>query len=156
MGDGTRAVPASVTIADGTEVRVGGVAYGGDGRGWVVVGIDPWREARPVLARSDDAQRLYRELRPGWLRAEPPDTMNRVWCLGNTSYREYWGCTGALCGQCPVMAARGRRPREAYGCDNCEAAMRLDLARRAFEVGRRGGAPSYAPDWRGDATDGQS
>ena len=62
-----------VRVSDGAVVTVGQVVYGtSDGRAWVVIGIDPWRESHQVLARSDDDRHQYRELEPAWLVSEPP------------------------------------------------------------------------------------
>ena len=66
-------VSKGVRISDGTVVTAGQVVYGAsDGRAWVVIGVDPWRESHQVLARSDDGRHLYRELKPAWLVSEPP------------------------------------------------------------------------------------
>ena len=60
-------------ISDGTVVTAGQVVYGAsDGRAWVVIGVDPWRESHQVLARSDDDRHQYREPNPAWLVSEPP------------------------------------------------------------------------------------
>ena len=62
-----------IEVSDGRVAHVGQTVWGkSDGRGWIIVGVDPWKKVRPVLARSDDGQRLYRELRPEWLVTEPP------------------------------------------------------------------------------------
>ena len=65
-------VTEGARISDGAVVTAGQVVYGtSDGRAWVVVGTDPWRESHQVLARSYDEQHVYRELNPAWLVSEP-------------------------------------------------------------------------------------
>lgn len=42
---------------------------------------------------------------------------------------EYWGCERLACDECPALEG-GRTPRERYGTDRCQTAMKIELLQR--------------------------
>lgn len=128
----------SLRASDGSPIEVGRSYWGlSDGRRWLVVGVDPWREAHPVLARSDDDQHTFRDLRPGWLTSEEPDTLNGICRDALDTYTDYWECGSTSCDKCPRVDEVGRTPAQRHCVDSCQEAQKIDCIVRAYRLGRR-------------------
>lgn len=73
-----------------------------------------------------------------YLAHTPPDTQERIDEDVAKGTFGYWGCSNALCRNCPALVG-GEKPRERLGTEDCHEAMVSDLLRRQRELDKRTG-----------------
>lgn len=76
--------------ADNVRIVPGMKVYGGDGRAWVVDGIDQKYLAHPISGHNADRPRSRRELKPEWLTTKEPDTQVKIDADATMPPRDYY------------------------------------------------------------------
>lgn len=109
--------PKPVLGKDGKAVEPGEVVWGEDGLSWLVTGFR-WDSGDHVVEAT--ARGEVKQLKPGWLTHEEPESWERLEEDAAKGACAYFGSDPCECGGCP------------HDMDpDCNAVMALDIVRRA-------------------------
>ena len=116
-GVATRVRRPPVLGKDGKAIEPGDVVWGEDGLDWLVTGFR-WDKSNHIVEAT--ARGEVKQLKPGWLTHEEPDSWGRLEEDAGKGACEYFGSEHCECGGCP------------HDMDpDCNAVMALDIVRRA-------------------------
>lgn len=123
--------------ADGKPIVEGETVYPIDGE-WLGIPLE-------VLGIESLSVKVSLPSGKGWtmfgadhLTHEEPDTQERIDADAKKLTREYWGCCGLDCADCPATIGE-KSPDCHYSVNNCDHAMHIDLLRRQRELDKRTG-----------------
>lgn len=137
VDDMKRHVP-EVLDADGVPIKVGDHVWWKDGREFVVTAVKRGvntEAVKPVTGRCSS----HVNFDPKEFTHKQSDTLERIEADAKKVFWDYWGCSDAICSECPVLID-GKTPYDLYNASSCECSMVLDLLRRQRQVLERGRA----------------
>lgn len=138
VDDLKRHVP-EVLDADGVPINVGDTVYFvDDAEAFDVLGVESDGDENVHIGRKDKTS-TDAWVSPSDLTHNQPDSLERIEADAMKELWHYWGCSGAICAECPALID-GKTPKGHYHTDSCEYARVLDLLRRQREVLERGQA----------------
>lgn len=119
--------PKPVLGKDGKAIEPGDVVWGEDGLNWLVTGFR-WDKGDHVVEAT--ARGEVKQLNPGWLTHEEPDSWERLVEDARKEFLDYWSCHDVACIDCPSLVD-GKTPCLRYDTGDCESAVAADVVARA-------------------------
>lgn len=121
---------------DGLPLMVGEVVYGEDEKAWVVERYDHSKRHSVVCSNAGVTQ----ELKPEWLTHEGPDSFTKITEDIEKWSKEYWGCVGESCCNCPVKDKFGGMwPTKYYKTLDCRDAKNAHIRERIEKLAKNKG-----------------